>query len=51
VDGGAADVVARALEAGLLLCTAGANVVRILPPLVASDDELRRGIDLLDEVL
>jgi predicted acetylornithine/succinylornithine family transaminase len=51
VEGAAADVVARALDAGLLLCTAGANVVRILPPLVASDDELRRGIDLLDEVL
>ncbi|HLL84119.1 MAG TPA: acetylornithine transaminase [Longimicrobium sp.] len=51
VEGAAADVVARALEAGLLLCTAGTNVVRILPPLVASDDELRRGIDLLDEVL
>jgi predicted acetylornithine/succinylornithine family transaminase len=51
VEGVAADVVARALEAGLLLCTAGTNVVRILPPLVASDDELRRGIDLLDEVL
>jgi predicted acetylornithine/succinylornithine family transaminase len=51
VEGGAADVVARALEAGLLLCTAGTNVVRILPPLVASDDELRRGIDILDQVL
>ena len=51
VEGSAADVVARALEAGLLLCAAGTNVVRILPPLVASDDELRRGIDLLDEVL
>ena len=51
VEGPAADVVARALEAGLLLCTAGSNVVRILPPLVASDDELRRGIDILDEVL
>jgi len=51
VEGPAADVVARALEAGLLLCTAGTNVVRLLPPLVASDDELRRGIDILDEVL
>jgi predicted acetylornithine/succinylornithine family transaminase len=51
VEGSAAEVVARALEAGLLLCTAGPDVVRILPPLVASDDELRRGIDLLDEVL
>ncbi|HEX8362257.1 MAG TPA: acetylornithine/succinylornithine family transaminase [Longimicrobium sp.] len=51
VEGSAAGVVARALEAGLLLCTAGPDVVRILPPLVVSDDELRRGIDLLDEVL
>jgi predicted acetylornithine/succinylornithine family transaminase len=51
VEGSAAEVVARALEAGLLLCTAGPDVVRILPPLVASDDELRRGIDILDEVL
>jgi len=51
VDGSAADVVARALEARLLLCTAGASVVRILPPLTASDDELRRGIDILDEGL
>ena len=51
VTGSAADVVARALDAGLLLCTAGPNVVRILPPLTASDDELRRGTDLLDEVL
>ncbi len=51
VEGGAADVVARALEAGLLLCTAGTNVVRILPPLVASEHELQRGIDILDEVL
>ena len=51
VEGSAADVVSRALDAGLLLCTAGSNVVRIVPPLVTSDDELRRGIDILDEVL
>ena len=51
VEGSAADVVARALDAGLLLCTAGSSVVRILPPLVASEDELRSGIDILDEVL
>ncbi len=51
VEGSAAEVVARALEAGLLLCTAGPDVVRILPPLVVSEAELRRGIDLLDEVL
>jgi acetylornithine/N-succinyldiaminopimelate aminotransferase len=47
----AGEVVARALEAGLLLCTAGPSVVRIVPPLVATDEELDRGLSLLDEVL
>ncbi|MDP9348083.1 MAG: aminotransferase class III-fold pyridoxal phosphate-dependent enzyme, partial [Gemmatimonadota bacterium] len=47
----AGEVVARALEAGLLLCTAGPSVVRIVPPLVANDEELDRGLSLLDEVL
>lgn len=47
----AGEVVARALDAGLLLCTAGPNVVRVVPPLVASDDELERGIHLLEEAV
>ena len=47
----AGEVVARALEAGLLLCTAGPDVVRIVPPLVATDEELFRGLSLLEEVL
>lgn len=48
---GAADVVARALDAGLLVCTAGPDVVRLLPPLVMDDEELRRGIGVLEGVL
>ncbi len=51
VDGPAADVVARAMEAGLLLCTAGPSVVRLVPPLVVSEEELARGVDILDEVI
>ncbi|MDQ3557550.1 MAG: aminotransferase class III-fold pyridoxal phosphate-dependent enzyme, partial [Gemmatimonadota bacterium] len=51
LSGPAAPVVERALEAGLLLCTAGAHVVRLLPPLVATDEELVRGIDLLESAL
>jgi acetylornithine/N-succinyldiaminopimelate aminotransferase len=47
----AAGVVARALDAGLLLCTAGPDVVRLLPPLVATEAELRRGLEILDEVI
>ncbi|HEV2736745.1 MAG TPA: acetylornithine transaminase [Longimicrobiaceae bacterium] len=47
----AGEVVARALDAGLLLCSAGPDVVRIVPPLTATDDELARGIATLEEVL
>ena len=48
---GAAGIVSRAMEAGLLLCSAGADVVRLLPPLVVSDDELRRGVAVLQEAI
>jgi predicted acetylornithine/succinylornithine family transaminase len=51
LEGSAGDVVSRALDAGLLICSAGPNVVRLLPPLIASDEELTRGVDILDEVL
>jgi len=27
------------------------NVIRLLPPLTISDDELRRGLDILEESL
>jgi acetylornithine/N-succinyldiaminopimelate aminotransferase len=45
------DVVARACDAGLLLVSAGPNVVRLLPPLIISDDEIARGVEILEEVL
>lgn len=51
VAGAASEVVARALQVGLLLCTAGADVVRVVPPLTISDEELERGLDLLTESL
>jgi predicted acetylornithine/succinylornithine family transaminase len=47
----AAGVVTRAREAGLLLLTAGEYTLRILPPLVTTRDELRRGVELLEGVL
>ena len=42
-----------ARERGLILLTCGlyGNVVRILVPLVASDEELARGLDILEEAL
>ena len=49
----AAATVAAARERGLLLLACGiySNVIRILVPLVASDEELERGLDALEESL
>jgi acetylornithine/succinyldiaminopimelate/putrescine aminotransferase len=47
----AGEIVARALEAGLLLCTAGEYTVRLLPPLIATRDDLARGLAILEDVL
>jgi 4-aminobutyrate aminotransferase len=44
---------AAAFEKGLLLLSCGldGNVIRLLPPLTASDEELERGLGLLEETL
>jgi 4-aminobutyrate aminotransferase len=44
---------AAAYEKGLLLLACGldGNVIRLLPPLTASDEELERGLSLLEEAL
>ena len=49
----ALSTVTGARERGLILLTCGlyGNVVRILVPLVASDEELARGLDILEEAL
>lgn len=44
-------VVQRALDRGLLVCSAGEHTVRLLPPLVATRDDLARGLSLLEEAL
>jgi 4-aminobutyrate aminotransferase / (S)-3-amino-2-methylpropionate transaminase / 5-aminovalerate transaminase len=49
----AAATVARARERGLVLLSCGlyGNVVRILVPLVIADDDLERGLEILEESL
>jgi acetylornithine/N-succinyldiaminopimelate aminotransferase len=47
----AASVVARALEAGLLICSSGEHTLRLLPPLVTSVEELAEGLNLLEAVI
>lgn len=51
LEDAAAPVVARALEAGLLILTAGDRVVRLLPPLTITGDELDSGLSILREAI
>ena len=51
VTDAASTVVRAALDAGLLVCSAGDHTVRLLPPLVASRAELAEGLDLLEDAL
>ncbi len=47
---GNAEIVKRAMEKGLVLLTAGADVVRLAPPLVMKKEQMDAGIAVLDEV-
>jgi predicted acetylornithine/succinylornithine family transaminase len=47
----ARDVVARAMDLGLLVCTAGDHTIRLLPPLVVSSADVVRGLELLSEAI
>ena len=47
----AKDVVSRALDAGLLICSAGEYTLRLLPPLVMTKAELERGLEMLAAVI
>lgn len=47
----AAPIIARAMEAGLLLVNSGEHTLRFLPPLVITKDELDRGLGILESVL
>lgn len=51
IMGTAAHVVSEAMAAGLLVCTAGEYTVRLLPPLVATREELAEGLAVLESVL
>lgn len=51
VRGAVPDVVRAALDERLLLVGAGDNVVRVLPPLTVSSDEIAEGLQRLDRAL
>ena len=47
----ASEVVAASLEEGLLVCTAGEHTVRLLPPLIATQNDLTNGLRILERTL
>lgn len=51
MDGPVAGAVTRALDAGLLVCAAGPRVIRLVPPLTVSDEEILLGVSMLEEAL
>jgi acetylornithine/N-succinyldiaminopimelate aminotransferase len=51
LDRPAGDVLDACRERGLLVGSAGANVLRLTPPLTVSAEELEQGLELLEEVL
>lgn len=52
LDVSASPLVKAALENGLLVLTAGkGNVVRLVPPLVISEQEIRHGVNILSECM
>jgi acetylornithine/succinyldiaminopimelate/putrescine aminotransferase len=51
VDAEAKESVEALKNQGLLALTAGANVVRFLPPLVLKEEDLEEAIDMIDDAL
>lgn len=47
----AAEILARARDLGLLLVSAGEHTIRLLPPLIIGDADLRRGVHVLETAL
>jgi acetylornithine aminotransferase len=47
----ASEVVAAAFDRGVLVCTAGERTIRLTPPLTIANDELRQGLETLEEAL
>lgn len=47
----ASEVVTAARERGLLIITAGDGVIRIVPPLIISAEEINKGLEILDEAM
>jgi 4-aminobutyrate aminotransferase-like enzyme len=45
------NIIMRALENGLLVLDAGRNIVRLLPPLIISQEQLDRAFEILSTII
>lgn len=45
------DVISKCMEKGLLVCSAGYTVLRFVPPLIASRDDIDKAAAIVDEAL
>ena len=45
------DVIAKCMEKGLLVCSAGYTVLRFVPPLIVTEEEIDRAVSIVDESL
>ena len=45
------DIINKAIDKGLLLLNSGQNIIRFVPPLIISKDEINEGITILDSIL
>ena len=45
------DVIAKCMEKGLLVCSAGYTVLRFVPPLVVTEDDIDKAVSIVDETL
>ena len=51
VEGSPKDYLHACADSGLLVLTAGKDVIRLLPPLTISYDEIDKGVEILASVL
>lgn len=47
----ASEIITAARERGLLIITAGDGVIRVVPPLIISAEEINKGLEILDEAM
>jgi acetylornithine/N-succinyldiaminopimelate aminotransferase len=45
------EAVGKSLDSGLMMLTAGSNVLRMLPPLTITYEEINQGLEILKKVM